>query len=97
MLWPTIYALFRPDLALDEAKLRRQDYVCATAFDGLADLDLRVTIYIGGIEKRDAQIQCAPDQRNRRVVVTDAARVDVCNAEAHAPKANGRDAWALPA
>ena len=65
----------------------------ATAFDGLADLDLRITINIGGIKKRDAQIQCAPDQRNRRVVVADAARVDVCNAEAHAPEANGRDAW----
>ena len=92
MLWPTIYARLGADLAY-EAKLCCQDHVGTTAFDRLADLHLRVTINIGGIKKRDAQIQCAPDQCNRRLVIADAARVDIGNAQAHAPEANGRDAW----
>src|SRR4029450_6791394 len=88
VLRPPIDTLFLADLR-HETKLRRQDDVCTSALDGLADLHLGITVDVRGIEEGHTKIDRALNQRDRGVVIMDAARVDVTNAETHAAEANG--------
>src|SRR5690606_30046315 len=65
----------------------------AASPDGLADLLLGIPVDVGRIEKRDAEVDGAPNQRHRRVVISHAAGVGVRDAKAHTAEAKCRDAW----
>ena len=80
-----------PICVLHEAELRRQHDVGAPALDGLTDLQLRITIDVGGIEKGDAEIEGTPNQARspRRHHGRRWCR-SVADPEAHTAETDGR-------
>src|SRR4051794_29545985 len=74
-----------------DSELCGQDHIIAPALKCLADLHLRISVDVGGIEEIDSKIERAVDEVNGFALLLRAACVDIGDANAHAAEADCRN------